>query len=75
MFILLLDEEKALKALPKLLPEMDQRHRAFELVRQIATAREGKLSDSQETRFRRLEEILRVTTQGAVDSPPKKPRG
>ncbi|MGO9018526.1 MAG: DUF3141 domain-containing protein [Syntrophobacteraceae bacterium] len=63
MFILLLDEERAVNALPKLLPEIDQRHRAFELVRQIATARAGKLNDSQEKRFRRLEEILGVTAR------------
>ncbi len=71
MFILLLDEEKALNALPKLLPEMDQRHRAFELARRIATAREGKLNDSQEKRFGRLEEILGIAAQGDTVSSPK----
>jgi hypothetical protein len=63
-FILLLDEKRAVEALPKLLPEMDQRRRAFETVLRIATARAGKLNDSQEKRFRRIEEILGI----AVDS-------
>jgi pimeloyl-ACP methyl ester carboxylesterase len=71
MSILLLDEERAVNALPKLLPEIDERHRAFELVRQIATAREGKLNDSQEKRFRRLEEILLVAAHGDTVSSPK----
>jgi tRNA A37 N6-isopentenylltransferase MiaA len=71
MFILLLDEEQAVNALPKLLPEIDQRQRAYELVRQIATARAGKLNDSQEKRFRRLEEILGVTAQPHSGSSPQ----
>jgi len=60
-FILLLDEERAVNSLPKLLPEMDQRRQALELVYHIATARAGKLNDSQDARFRRIEEILGVT--------------
>lgn len=71
MFILFLDEERSVNALPKLLPEMDQRRRALELVRQIATARAGKLNDSQETRFRRIEEILGVTSQENASLSPK----
>jgi pimeloyl-ACP methyl ester carboxylesterase len=63
MFILFLDEERAINALPKLLPEMEQRHRALKAVREIATARAGKLNDSQETRLRRIEELLGVTEQ------------
>ena len=59
-FILLLDEERAVKALPKLLPDVEERQRALERARQIATARAGKLSDAQEVRFRRLEEVLGV---------------
>jgi len=71
MFILLVDEERAVNALPKLLPEMDQRRRAMELVRRIATAREGKLDDSQEKRFSRIEEILGVAAQADLGSSPK----
>ena len=36
MFILFLDEERAVNTLPKLLPEMDLRVRALDLVRRIA---------------------------------------
>jgi hypothetical protein len=59
-FILLLDEERAVKALPKLLPDVEERQRALARARQIATARAGKLSAAQEARFRRLEEVLGV---------------
>jgi pimeloyl-ACP methyl ester carboxylesterase len=59
-FILLLDEERAVKALPKLLPDMEERQRALGRARQIAAAKAGKLSDAQEARFRRLEETLGV---------------
>jgi pimeloyl-ACP methyl ester carboxylesterase len=71
MFILFIDEERAVNALPKLLPEMDQRRRVLEMVRRIATTREGKLNDSQEKRFHRLEEILGVTAKADAASPPK----
>ena len=60
-FVLLIDEERAINALPKLLPEMDQRNRAFELVHQIATARAGKLDNSQETKIHHLKEILGIS--------------
>jgi pimeloyl-ACP methyl ester carboxylesterase len=59
-FILLLDEERAVKALPKLLPDVEERQRALARARQIAAAKAGKLSDAQEARFRRLEEVLGV---------------
>jgi pimeloyl-ACP methyl ester carboxylesterase len=64
-FILLLDEERAVKALPKLLPDVEERQRALERARQIATARAGKLSAAQEARFRRLEEVLGVAASNA----------
>jgi len=57
MFVLLIDEEKALAALPKLIPEVKQRGKAIELARRVASAK-GPLSASREARFRRLEEIL-----------------
>ncbi|MGE5746041.1 MAG: TerB family tellurite resistance protein [Solirubrobacterales bacterium] len=59
-FILLHDEERAVQALPKLLPDVEERQRALERARQIAAAKAGKLSDAQEARFRRLEEVLGV---------------
>ena len=74
LFILLLNEEKAINALPKLLPEMDLRLRALELVRRIATASAGKLNDSQEKRFRQMEKILGVAEQGVTAPEPEKNR-
>jgi hypothetical protein len=71
-FVLLIDEERAVNALPKLLPEMEDRNRALELVFQIATARAGKLNDSQEARFHRIEEILGVTLSSETGSSAKK---
>jgi len=59
-FILLLDEERAVKALPKLIPDVDERQRALARARQIAAAKAGKLSAAQEARFRRLEQVLGV---------------
>jgi len=59
-FILLHDEERAIKALPKLLPDVEERQRALARARQIAAAKAGNLSDAQEARFRRLEEVLGV---------------
>jgi pimeloyl-ACP methyl ester carboxylesterase len=69
-FVLLMDEERAVNALPKLLPEMDQRFHALELVRRIATAMTGKLNDSQEKRFRQVEQILGITAEGSTDLEP-----
>ncbi|MGC8491658.1 MAG: DUF3141 domain-containing protein [Syntrophobacteraceae bacterium] len=61
--VLLLNEEKAIDALPRLLPEIGQRQRALELLRSIATARTGKLDQSQEQKFRRIENVLGVGSQ------------
>jgi len=61
MFTLLLDEERAVNALPRLLPEMQQRRQVLKFARLIATARAGQLSAAQERRFQRLEEILGIT--------------
>ena len=69
LFILYLDEERAINALPKLLPEMDQRRVALELVYRIATAT-GDMNDSQKERFRRIEEILGVTVPGDKEREP-----
>ncbi len=71
-FVLLLDEERAINALPILLPENDQRNRALNLVYQIATARAGKLDASQEARFRRLEKILGIAVLSDPSSSGKK---
>jgi poly(3-hydroxyalkanoate) synthetase len=67
--ILLFDEERAINALPKLLPDTHQREFALELVYRIATAR-GDLNDAQKERFRLIEKILRVTAPGDIDQEP-----
>ncbi|SPF34125.1 conserved hypothetical protein [Syntrophobacter sp. SbD1] len=74
LFILLLDEEKAVNALPRLLPGMELRHKALELVRRIAAASDGKLNDSQKKRFRRIEEILGIATEGDSGTQKETPR-
>ncbi len=61
MFTLLLDKERAVNALPRLLPEMQQRRQVLKFARLIATAKAGQLSAAQERRFQRLEEILGIT--------------
>ena len=57
MFVLLLDEERAIAALPKLMPDRKDRARAVALARRIASAK-GPLSASQEARFQHIEQIL-----------------
>ncbi len=67
LFILLLDMDRAIEALPKLLPEMQERRLSLEFVRSIATARTGNLSEVQQTRFHRLEQILQLSESGEGD--------
>jgi tellurite resistance protein len=57
MFVLLVDEERAIAALPRLIPDLKQRERAVALARRIASAK-GPLSASQEARFQHIEQIL-----------------
>ncbi len=61
-FVLALDEERAIAALPKLAPEMRHRRQGFDVARQIMKAR-GELTPHQEERFRRVASIL------GLDSP------
>jgi len=56
-FVLALDEERAIAALPALVPEMHLRRKGVEAARKVAGAR-GKLSAHQEERFRRLASVL-----------------
>src|SRR5262249_1161191 len=55
--VIWLDEERAIAALPKLLPDMQQRQRALDAARRVARA-PGGLSQRHEARYRRLEAIL-----------------
>jgi pimeloyl-ACP methyl ester carboxylesterase len=56
-FVLALDEERAIAALPKLAPEMHQRRKGFEAARLVLKTR-GELTPHQEERFRRVASIL-----------------
>jgi len=56
-FVLALDEERAVAALPKLLPEGQPRREALEGARLVAGAG-GPLTEDQEERFRRVERVL-----------------
>ncbi|MDM0024383.1 TerB family tellurite resistance protein [Variovorax saccharolyticus] len=56
-FVVALDEERAIAALPRLVPEMHQRRKGFEAARKVASAR-GKPTPHQEERFRRVAAIL-----------------
>jgi hypothetical protein len=67
--VLLLDEKRAIEALPKLLPDPDERGFLLRLVYRIATAI-GNLNPAQEERFRRIEEILGSSAQADKDLQP-----
>ncbi|MBT9492169.1 MAG: DUF3141 domain-containing protein [Paucibacter sp.] len=57
---LLLDRERALAALPKLLPDPAQAHTAFALVRKIARA-QGPLSEAHAQRLAQVEQALNLS--------------
>ena len=61
-FVLALDEERAIAALPKLAPEMRHRRQGFDAARLVMKSR-GELTLHQEERFRRVATIL------GLDSP------
>ena len=56
-FLLALDEERALAALPKLVPGMAERRRGYEGARLVVSAR-GEPTPYQEQRFRRVAAVL-----------------
>ena len=55
--MLLLDEERSLAALPKLVPQAADREAALETVRRVLTAR-GELTPARKVRLARVEAIL-----------------
>jgi hypothetical protein len=59
--VLALDEERAIRALPKLAPEMRHRRQGYDAVRAIMRSR-GELTPHQEERFRRVASILGLDT-------------
>jgi hypothetical protein len=56
-FMLLIDEEGALAALPKLVPQMAEREAALEMVRRVLTAT-GELTPARKQRLARVEAVL-----------------
>ncbi len=56
-FVLAWDEERAITALPKLAPDMDERRRGFAAARTVVGAR-GETTPYQEERFRRVAGLL-----------------
>jgi pimeloyl-ACP methyl ester carboxylesterase len=59
VFVLMLDENRAIAALPKLLPEPGQRRRAMEAARAVARTR-GAIEGRQAQRLSHIEKILGV---------------
>jgi pimeloyl-ACP methyl ester carboxylesterase len=56
-FVLALDEERAVAALPKLMPHMEERRRGYQGARIVVSAR-GEPTPYQEERFRRVASVL-----------------
>jgi len=56
-FVLAMDEERAIAALPKLVTEMDERRRGYQGARIVVSAR-GTPTAYQEERFRRVAQVL-----------------
>jgi hypothetical protein len=56
-FMLLLDEDAALAALSRLLPQPAEREAALDMVRRVLTAR-GELTPARKDRLARVEHIL-----------------
>src|SRR5687768_2492935 len=63
-FMLLVDEERALAALPKLVPQTAEREAALAMVRRVLTAK-GELTPARKQRLARVEALL---TNGAAAS-------
>ena len=55
--MLLVDEERALAALPKLVPQPAEREAALAMVRRVLTAK-GELTPARKQRMARLESLL-----------------
>ena len=62
------DERRAIAALPKLAPDMEQRRRGVDAARTVMGAR-GDLTPEQQERFRRVEEILELY-EGVLEGAP-----
>ena len=69
-FMLMLDEERALVALPKLVPEMAERRQVVGAIRRIASVR-AALRDGRADRLRRIARLLEVEDAEAGMLPAK----
>lgn len=67
--LMLLDADRAVRALPRLLPKKAQRREAIAAARKVVGTR-GALSDAQKVRFAELEELLAITAEPAQRSAP-----
>ena len=66
-YMLLLDAEACLAAIPMMLPDdVEMRRKAFALIEQILSARGGELSAEDSKRLRRLAELFGVDDASAV---------
>lgn len=63
-FLMLLDTDRAVRALPGLLPKQEQRRAAIAAARKVVVTR-GPLSDAQKARFAELEELLAIAAKPA----------
>ena len=63
-FLMLLDADRAVRALPGLLRNKEQRREAIAAARKVLGTR-GPLSDAQKARFAELEELLAITDKPA----------
>ncbi len=56
-FVLALDEERAIEALPRLVPDMEERRRGYAAARLVIASR-GEITPHQEERLRRVARVL-----------------
>jgi hypothetical protein len=64
-YALAFDEERALAALPKLAPDIDNRRRGFDAAWSVMHAR-GELTPDQNERFRRVASVLGLDGAGGA---------
>ena len=65
--MLLIDQERALQAIPSMLPpDAKSRQRAFDLVRQVLSAR-GGMSEAEETRLREVARLFGTSMNRRAD--------
>jgi hypothetical protein len=67
-FVLAMDEERALAALPQLVPDMEERRRGYQGARIVVSAR-GTPTTYQEERFRRMAQVLSLDKPARARKP------